>query len=454
MASPGGAADGAFASRALSEDEQRRIQETLEQGLQGDQIRSRLGPGGKKVDYVMAGEQIAMANNIFGFNGWSCRVTQLQTDVHRFDQGSSMYKIGVSAVVRVTLKDGSYHEDLGYGEAIMRSETQAMDKAKKQAVTDARKRALRLFGEALGNSINNKEKIEAIRKEAAGSAAAGAARLYHQQGGRGGGGGGRGGTGSDGQAGPQGNVAVPRHRPPTAFVPGPQHAPTMRAAPVPVVAVGAAAAPPKAAVTAVPAPPAKSAAPVASAPGTGAGPAATSSGTPPTAAPEQQPAQLQQSTRQSPPVLQVQQQQQAGRPLQGRENQQHPQQHQYQPSPPQQQQQQLDFSRQQQQQQHRQYHPQQLQQPQQHHHHQQQRAPPIEQGASVAGYNYQTAAAMFGPAGPGTPAKGTAQPQPASSIGPASPASGQDEFGWPEGLDFPTETGAGSDGNPAKRQRQ
>jgi DNA recombination protein Rad52 len=52
------------------------------------------------------------------------------------------------------LKDGTSHEDLGYGTAEnMKTKGQALEKARKEAVSDGRKRALRLFGNGLGNCI-------------------------------------------------------------------------------------------------------------------------------------------------------------------------------------------------------------------------------------------------------------------------------------------------------------
>lgn len=52
------------------------------------------------------------------------------------------------------LKDGTYHEDIGYGScANMPDRAAALEKAKKEAASDALKRALRLFGNGLGNCI-------------------------------------------------------------------------------------------------------------------------------------------------------------------------------------------------------------------------------------------------------------------------------------------------------------
>ncbi len=56
------------------------------------------------------------------------------------------------------LKDGCFHEDIGFGHSEgVKEKGKALEKAKKQAISDARKRALRLFGQALGNSVYDKE---------------------------------------------------------------------------------------------------------------------------------------------------------------------------------------------------------------------------------------------------------------------------------------------------------
>jgi hypothetical protein len=68
------------------------------------------------------------------------------------------FSVGVTAIVRVTTEWGNSHEDVGFGGADnMPSAGQALEKAKKHAVTDARKRALRLFGEVLGNCLRSED---------------------------------------------------------------------------------------------------------------------------------------------------------------------------------------------------------------------------------------------------------------------------------------------------------
>jgi recombination DNA repair RAD52 pathway protein len=113
--------------------------------------------------------------------------------------GEFRFNCGVSASVRVQLKDGSYHEvdaisnvdetiqDIGYGVSEnQRGKGAALEKvtfsvdfsfspstfyshlsffqAKKEAVTDATKRTLRLFGHSLGNCIHDKEYLKFVKR--------------------------------------------------------------------------------------------------------------------------------------------------------------------------------------------------------------------------------------------------------------------------------------------------
>lgn len=51
----------------------------------------------------------------FGFNGWSSNVVNITTDFMDYSEESRRYNVGVTAIVRVTLRDGVFHEDVGYG---------------------------------------------------------------------------------------------------------------------------------------------------------------------------------------------------------------------------------------------------------------------------------------------------------------------------------------------------
>ena len=95
--------------------------------------------------------------------------------------GSAKISLGLSTIVRVTLKDGTYHEvredhtrifvstdnakDIGYGHIEnCKGKAAAFEKAKKEAATDALKRALRNFGNVLGNCLYDKDYLQRVTK--------------------------------------------------------------------------------------------------------------------------------------------------------------------------------------------------------------------------------------------------------------------------------------------------
>ncbi|XP_075563092.1 DNA repair protein RAD52 homolog isoform X2 [Pelecanus crispus] len=100
---------------------------------------------------------------MFGFNGWAHSVTQQNVDF--VDLNNGRFYVGVCAFVKVQLKDGSYHEDVGYGVSEgLKSKALSLEKARKEAVTDGLKRALKCFGNALGNCILDKDYLRAVNK--------------------------------------------------------------------------------------------------------------------------------------------------------------------------------------------------------------------------------------------------------------------------------------------------
>lgn len=113
--------------------------------------------------YIEGHKVIGLANELFGHGGWSSEVKSMTIDFA--DVINNRYNIGVSCVLRVTIKAGAYREDVGFGSSSnMPNRTQAYDKARKEATTDALKRAMRLFGDSLGNCLHNKEYVELVRR--------------------------------------------------------------------------------------------------------------------------------------------------------------------------------------------------------------------------------------------------------------------------------------------------
>lgn len=108
-----------YMSEDISEATAKKIaalQAKLNQKLGPEYISQRPGPGGgQKLTYAEGWKIINLANEVFGFNGWCSNLVNITTDFIDYSEESKRYSVGVSAIVRVTLRDGVYHEDVGYG---------------------------------------------------------------------------------------------------------------------------------------------------------------------------------------------------------------------------------------------------------------------------------------------------------------------------------------------------
>ncbi|KAK9516821.1 hypothetical protein VZT92_024731 [Zoarces viviparus] len=152
-----------FGQCTYTAEEQEAVHKALRQKLGPEYISSRMAGGGQKVCYVEGHRVIGLANEMFGYNGWSHSITQQNVDF--IDIINGKFYVGVSAFIKVQLKDGAFHEDVGYGVSEgLRSKALSLEKARKEAVTDGMKRALKCFGNALGNCILDKEYLLAINK--------------------------------------------------------------------------------------------------------------------------------------------------------------------------------------------------------------------------------------------------------------------------------------------------
>ncbi|KAM0333399.1 hypothetical protein ACHAQA_002060 [Verticillium albo-atrum] len=141
------------------------LQSRLEKQLGPEYISARSGPSGQKVHYIAAEKCIALANEVFGFNGWSSGIQNIQVDFVDEHPQTMKISLGLSVIVRVTLRDGTFHEDIGYGHIEnCKGKAAAFEKAKKEGTTDALKRALRNFGNVLGNCIYDKEYLAKVTK--------------------------------------------------------------------------------------------------------------------------------------------------------------------------------------------------------------------------------------------------------------------------------------------------
>lgn len=140
----------------------KRIQDLLEAKLVKDEIAQREGGGGQKVSYIEAWRVIEKAQAIFGFDGWSSRVLDIQKEYEEQNSSTQRWSTGYSCLIRVSLKDGTFHDDVGFGSVVNeRDRGKAIENARKEAVSDGVKRALRYYGAALGNCVYDKTHVRA-----------------------------------------------------------------------------------------------------------------------------------------------------------------------------------------------------------------------------------------------------------------------------------------------------
>lgn len=141
------------------------LQSRLNKKLGPEYISARPGASGSKVYYLAADKCITLANEVFGFNGWSSSVQNIQVDFVDENAQNGRISLGLSVTLRVTLRDGAFHEDVGYGHIEnCKGKAAAFEKAKKEGTTDALKRTMRNFGNVLGNCLYDKDFLSKVTK--------------------------------------------------------------------------------------------------------------------------------------------------------------------------------------------------------------------------------------------------------------------------------------------------
>ncbi|KAK2813133.1 hypothetical protein FQN50_000810 [Emmonsiellopsis sp. PD_5] len=127
------------------------LQSRLDKRLGPEYISSRQGPGGQRIHYLAAEKCINLANEVFGFNGWSSSIQNIQIDF-------------VSGLAKIlTAFDQEEMVDRGYAKEWV-TDGLPFEKAKKEGTTDGLKRALRTFGNVLGNCVYDKEYLSRVTK--------------------------------------------------------------------------------------------------------------------------------------------------------------------------------------------------------------------------------------------------------------------------------------------------
>ncbi|KAJ2162561.1 DNA repair protein rad52 [Coemansia sp. RSA 552] len=154
----------AHTGAAFTAEESERMQFQLRKKLGPEHISTRQGMGGSRLSYIEGWRIISIANEVFGFDGWRSSIQNLNIDFMDVSDGGRL-SVGASCVMRITLRDGTYREDVGFGMIEnVKSKGQALEKVRKEATTDALKRAMRQFGNVLGNCVYDKEYVRNLTR--------------------------------------------------------------------------------------------------------------------------------------------------------------------------------------------------------------------------------------------------------------------------------------------------
>lgn len=149
-----------------TEEERSQIHKLLERKLGKTELSWREGARGNVVGYLTTEKAAELANDVFGpFGGWSHSVKSIAVDYIEEVPETHTWNAAATAIVRVEAR-GTFHEDVGYGVAEkLPSRAAALERARKTAASDALKRALRLFGNWLGNSAYSDAHLRQVRAE-------------------------------------------------------------------------------------------------------------------------------------------------------------------------------------------------------------------------------------------------------------------------------------------------
>ena len=94
-------------AQPFTAEEAAHIQARLDAPIDHDHIQFRPSAQGS-VAYVEGWKALSLANEVFGFSGWSSEILQLGTDF--LDVQDGRVSLGVSCMVRIHLRDGTFHD--------------------------------------------------------------------------------------------------------------------------------------------------------------------------------------------------------------------------------------------------------------------------------------------------------------------------------------------------------
>jgi len=140
----------------------------LNQPLDPKRVKHRQGGGGMQLSYLKGHDAIDTANRIFGYGNWGYDLLGVELQNVMGEDGgviggyyAARVKLTVAGCVPVT-EEGVCPVQEGRNP---RARIDAHDMARKGAITDALKRALRCFGDQFGNSLYDNELVDGQPRE-------------------------------------------------------------------------------------------------------------------------------------------------------------------------------------------------------------------------------------------------------------------------------------------------
>lgn len=130
-------------------------------------VRTREQSGQKKsfLKTVSTAELLRIANEAFGFNGWSSQILSCESEEEIFDEENSVFSMKQKSIVRIILQDGTYIEAHGIGESLnMPQKYMCLSNCKKMAITNGLRNGLLGLKDLLFSHEEN-IKVERIKKE-------------------------------------------------------------------------------------------------------------------------------------------------------------------------------------------------------------------------------------------------------------------------------------------------
>ncbi len=122
--------------------------------LTREDVSMRQAGGRTEVVYLETHKALEKARDVFGLAEFSIEVRGEPTVLFQ-----SANKLCMKALVRITLANGCFHEDVGVASSNLSDPVEAAKLATKACVSDGIKRVLQHFGPALGSCLRDKDYV-------------------------------------------------------------------------------------------------------------------------------------------------------------------------------------------------------------------------------------------------------------------------------------------------------